>query len=115
VLEFKKNGFQFVNSSNDATFYHSMPNADTTKGSLQEFIGQYFSEETESKMNLIERNGKLVLVVRPSVEETLAPTYKDGFNSPAGTVYFERNKQNKIITMRISVGRARNVLFKKLS
>ena len=115
VLEFKKNGFQFVNSSNDTTFYHSMPNADTTKGSLQEFIGQYFSEETESKMNLIERNGKLVLVVRPSVEETLAPTYKDGFNSPAGTVYFERDKQNKITTMRISVGRARNVLFKKLS
>jgi hypothetical protein len=53
------------------------------------------------------------MVQKPKTEFQLTPTYKDRFESPAGIVYFER-KENKIVNLKISVGRARNVEFKKI-
>ena len=80
---------------------------------MNEYTGEYYSDETESKFYVTIKNGKLVMQQKPKSEIQLAPTYKDGFESPAGIVYFEREK-NKIINLKISVSRARNVEFKKI-
>ena len=78
-----------------------------------EFTGEYYSDEAEAKFYVQVKNGKLVMIQKPKAEFQLTPTYKDGFETPAGVVYFEREK-NKIVTLKISVGRARNVEFKKI-
>jgi len=46
---------------------------------------------------------------------TLKPAYKDGFKIQdfGGVLYFERDNKNKIIKMKISLSRARNVEFVK--
>ena len=80
---------------------------------MNEYVGEYYSDEAEAKFYTTIKNGRLVLQQKPKTEFPLSPTYKDGFESPAGTVYFEREK-NKIINLKISVGRARNVEFKKI-
>ena len=80
---------------------------------MNEYTGEYYSDEAEAKFYVIIKNGKLVIQQKPKAEFQLTPTYKDGFETPAGIVYFEREK-NKIINLKISVGRARNVEFKKI-
>jgi hypothetical protein len=54
------------------------------------------------------------MLQKPKTEFQLTPTYKDGFESPAGVVYFEREK-GKITHLKISVARARNIEFRKVN
>lgn len=58
---------------------------------------------------------KLILYQAPKTEYPLTPTYKDGFISPAGIIYFERAKKSRVSTLKFSVGRAQNVEFKKIT
>lgn len=112
---FREKGFHLVNASNDTIFFFSVPNTSLSSTALQEYSGEYASEETESRLNILIKDGKLLIKLKPSSHITLTPTYKDGFTSPAGTIYFERDKKGKITAMKISVSRARNVMFKKIS
>ena len=80
---------------------------------MKEYAGEYYSDEAEAKFYVIIKNGKLIIQQKPKAEFQLTPTYKDGFDTPAGIVYFER-QMNKIIHLKMSVGRARNVAFKKI-
>jgi hypothetical protein len=86
--------------------------ARTAANYLQEYTGVYSSDETESKMKLIIKDGKLFSRLR-SNDTPLKPMYKDGFSFPGGDIYFERDKQGKISKMFISVDRARKVEFAK--
>ena len=61
------------------------------------------------------RKGKLILYQAPKTEYPLTPTYKDGFISLAGIIYFERDKRSRVSTLKFSVGRAQNVEFKKIT
>jgi hypothetical protein len=70
---------------------------------LSEYAGEYYSDEAEAKLYVAIKNGKLVLQQKPRTEIQLSSTYKDGFDSPVGVIYFERQK-NKIINFKISVG-----------
>ena len=82
----------------------------------EDYIGSYHSYETASTAVLKERNGQLVLQLKPNMEYILFPTYKDGFRSPSlGTLYAERDKRGKVTGFKVSVPRARNVAFKKIS
>ena len=80
---------------------------------MNEYTGEYYSDEAEAKFFVSVKNGRLIMLQKPKTEFQLTPTYKDGFESPAGIVYFEREK-NKIINLKISVARARNVEFRKI-
>jgi hypothetical protein len=80
---------------------------------MNEYTGEYYSDEAEARFYVQVKSGKLVLIQKPKTEFQLNPTYKDAFETPPGTVYFEREKK-KIVNLKISVGRARNVEFKKV-
>ena len=112
-VEFNQNGFLFINASKDSIYFTAVDSAKLDEKTMNEYAGEYYSEEAESKFYVTIKNGKLVMQQKPKSEIQLTPTYKDGFESPAGIVYFEREK-NKIINFKISVGRARNVEFKKI-
>ena len=112
-IHFTPKGFRLITGGNDTVFYHGVPPADPGPTAFQQYLGAYASEETESELTLFQKDEKLMVRLRPALEFELKPTYRDGFTSPAGAVFFERDKENRIIAMRISSGRARNVLFKR--
>ena len=112
-VELNSKGFLFINGAKDSIYFTAVDSARVDEKSLSEYPGEYYSDEAEAKLYVVVKNGKLFLQQKPRTEIQLNPTYKDGFESPAGIVYFERQK-NKIINLKISVGRARNVEFKKI-
>jgi CubicO group peptidase (beta-lactamase class C family) len=106
-------GFLFINGAKDSIQFNRVDEAKLDEKSMSDYVGDYYSDEAEAKFFVQVKNGKIVLLQKPKTEFQLIPTYKDGFESPAGIVYFER-ENNKIINLKISVGRARNVEFKKI-
>lgn len=112
-LVFNPKGFLFINAAKDSIYFSSVDSAKLDEKAMNEYTGEYYSDEAEAKFYVNIKNGKLVIQQKPKNEFQLTPTYKDGFESPAGIVYFEREK-SKIINFKISVGRARNVEFKKI-
>jgi CubicO group peptidase (beta-lactamase class C family) len=114
AIDFTGKGLHVINSSNDTIVFSSVPAADLSPQDIQQYAGTYRSEETESGLSVVVKEDKLSVKIKPTMEFVLTPTYKDGFTSPGGTIYFERDKRGKITAMKISVGRARNVVFKKM-
>jgi CubicO group peptidase (beta-lactamase class C family) len=106
-------GFVFINAASDSIYFTAVDSARLDEKAMNEYTGEYYSDEAEAKFYVSVKNGKLIMLQKPKAEFQLSPTYKDGFETPAGIVYFEREK-NKIINFKISVGRARNVEFRKI-
>lgn len=106
-------GFLFINGARDSIYFTAVDSAKLDEKAMNEYIGEYYSDEAEAKFYVTIKNGKLVMQQKPKTEFQLSPTYKDGFETPVGIVYFERDN-NKIINLKVSVGRARNVEFKKI-
>jgi CubicO group peptidase (beta-lactamase class C family) len=112
-VELNSKGFLFINGLKDSIYFMAVDSARLDEKAMNEYTGEYYSDEAEAKFYVIIKNGKLVMLQKPKTEFQLTPTYKDGFETPAGVVYFEREK-NRIINLKISVGRARNVEFRKI-
>lgn len=106
-------GLLFITSTRDTTYYTSVEEAKLDERAMSEYTGEYYSEEAEAKLHVLVKNGKLFIQQKPKTELPISPTYKDGFESPAGIIYFER-EDGKISSFKVSVGRARNVEFKKI-
>jgi hypothetical protein len=75
------------------------------------YAGAYSSEETESKMNILFKDGKLLIEHRNNRTTELTPVYKNGFSYPGGDAYFEVDGAGKVTKLFFSVARARNVEF----
>ncbi|HEX6848879.1 MAG TPA: serine hydrolase domain-containing protein [Chitinophagaceae bacterium] len=112
-IEFNSKGFLFINGAKDSINFIAVDSAKLNEKAMNEYTGEYYSDEAEARFYVQIKNGKIVLIQKPKRELQLNPTYKDGFETAAGIVYFERQK-DKIVNLKISVGRARNVEFKKV-
>lgn len=84
---------------------------------LEKYVGKFFSTETNSTITVYLKEVKLMMNLKPNSDYELKPTYKDGFNvtGRGSYLYFIKNKRNKIVAMKASNSRARNVEFKKLN
>ncbi|MDO9373465.1 MAG: serine hydrolase domain-containing protein [Ferruginibacter sp.] len=85
--------------------------ADTT--SLREYIGAYYSDETESRIEIKIQNGVLQAFQKTGATMTLTPQYRDGFSFPGGQLFFTRDKNTKPAKFFVSISRARNVEFSR--
>jgi len=112
-FELSSTGFLLINREKDSVYFPKVDAAKLDERTMQEYVGEYYSEEVEVKYYVQMKNGKLFLILRPRSEFLLTATYKDGFEIPEGIIYFER-KNNKVINFKISVERARNVEFRKI-
>jgi hypothetical protein len=112
----KGKGFIMTNEDKDTTAYTAVQPAAISPATIKDYVGKYYSEETETSMMLTEKNNALFVVINSNNIFTLRPMYKDGFAIPAigGTVYFERDAKGVISNMKISISRARNVEFNKV-
>lgn len=97
----------------DTVHFTAVDSARKDEKAMAEYVGEYNSEEAETTFYVRVKDGALVAHRPPKTDYILSPLYKDGFNTPAGVIYFERDRKNRISSMKIFVGRARNVEFKK--
>ncbi len=107
-VEFK-NGNMYYYAPGDTVSFIRSENAGT---SITEYAGTYISDEAGAKYTIRVQDGKLMANVGPGNEILLSPTYKDGFSTRAGTIYFKRT-YGKISGFAIYSSRARNVVFIK--
>ena len=109
----KERKFLFISPAKDSTYLTGVDSAMINEQTAVEYAGEYYSKDCDCKGIIKPKNGKLFLTQPPQTEIPLTPTYKDGFDSPVGNFYFERDKNKKIIGFKVSVGRARNVEFER--
>jgi CubicO group peptidase (beta-lactamase class C family) len=111
-------GFVYINASNDSIYFMPVDSVAFTPARMNDYVGEYYSDEVEARFYVTVKNDKLVLSQKiPVTEITLTPTYTDAFDSGSGAfgvIYFERDKKNKVNGFKVSVGRARNVSFRKV-
>lgn len=108
------NGSAFmINDENDTTLLTRESAPEINETNIHAYAGEYYSEETESKIWIAVVDGKLVLKIKPADKFPLRPTYKDGFEAPFGPIRFFRDG-NKVKSFHFSTGRARNVEFVKV-
>jgi len=83
---------------------------------LEVYTGKYFSPETNSWMTIQINKDSLTIRLKPGESYPLLPTCKDGFklHTLDADIMFNRNTDNIITELSISITRARNVVFKKI-
>ena len=104
----------YIIPDRDAIPYSKAETPNVDNQYLEKYVGKFFSTETNSTITVYVKEGKLMINLKPNSDYELKPTYKDGFNVLGGNLYFIKNKQNEIVTMKVSGGRSRNVEFEKL-
>lgn len=109
-----KKGLFVVTPIGDKISYERVDAADMSAKNLESYTGTYYSSEAEARYHIVAKAGKLFLEIRPGTSLPLTPTYKDGFESPWGPVYFVRDLKRGVMELTISISRARNVLFRKI-
>ncbi|WP_158085333.1 serine hydrolase domain-containing protein [Niastella vici] len=117
LLSFDKpDAFCWGNEDQDTVRYIRVEPADVSAATIGAYTGKYFSDETQSGLTVAQQNGTLLVQVNSYTSYDLKPIYKDAFRivDADGVITFERNEKSKIVKMKISVSRARNVEFMKM-
>jgi CubicO group peptidase (beta-lactamase class C family) len=110
------NGLYIPDSPRDTIHFTRVYPITPSQKDLDSYEGKYFSEETNSSITIKHIKDSLLIHLKPGDDCLLIPTYKDAFKIDAldGDLQFIRSVESKIIVMKISTSRARNVEFKKI-
>lgn len=110
----RKNGFMFITAAKDSVYFSAVDSAKLDADKMKEYTGEYYSPDADARLFVIIKDGKLILHQKPKTELPMTPSYRDGFETPAASVYFERDNRRRIVSLKATNGRARNVEFKKV-
>jgi CubicO group peptidase (beta-lactamase class C family) len=91
--------------------------AENASVDLNSFAGRYFSEELETFYDLRVEGGNLVIRHRRFGPVSLTHTNGDAFSAtlPVSSVVFQRDAQGNVTGFEAGNGRARGIIFKKVS
>ena len=106
-----QHGLLFVHPGRDTVVYTYVKPA---LPDLQEYTGTYYSDEAQVKFTIGIKGNNLVLERNPHDTAMLTATFKDGFYYWSGSICFERDKSKRIRSFKLSLPRARNIVFKRL-
>jgi CubicO group peptidase (beta-lactamase class C family) len=81
---------------------------------LQEYQGDFYSPELETKYNISAKDSVLILKAHKIEETEISPFIKDIFEDGL-VIRFSRNKKNIVDGFFLSTGRVRNLYFSKIS
>ncbi len=91
------------------------PGAPLGAAALAAFAGQYWSEELESAMTIVQRGDTLLLRQRRHEDAVLAPqAAADTFEGRTLTLSFERDRNGAVIGFYAANGRTRDVRFARM-
>jgi CubicO group peptidase (beta-lactamase class C family) len=80
---------------------------------LEEYQGEYFSEELQVTFRLGLKEGKLYFVHRNASRTPLLPTLKDNFSGMGLSVQFIRDREKKISAFTLNAERVKNLRFNR--
>lgn len=97
-------------------FLKAAPLPPLTSAALQEYEGFYQSEELLGAVYqvVLDKENKLRIKFRNAPQEALQPMAPDEFTVEGMNFTFLRGKNNKINGLALSVGRAANIMFRRL-
>ena len=81
---------------------------------LNEFAGEWFSDEAQSRIVIAIENGNPFLILRPVARFQLRPAYKDGFTAQGYVFWFTRDASGKIDKLHVGTSRMRDMLFERV-
>ncbi len=91
------------------------PGAPLAAAALKAFAGQYWSEELESAMTIVQRGDTLLLQQRRHEDAVLTPqAATDTFEGRTLTLSFERDRNGAVIGFYAANGRTRDVRFARM-
>jgi hypothetical protein len=109
----RKKGTILVLNGSDTTSYKKV--ITTFDKNLTTYIGNYWSDESQSAFTVSTRDNKLYIAVSPVPPGELTPVYKDAFQLDGeDLVEFKRNGKGAVIGLDISVSRAEKIPFTKI-
>jgi CubicO group peptidase (beta-lactamase class C family) len=110
------NGLYIPDSPRDTIPFTRVAPVDPSQKDLDNYVGKYFSEETNSPISIRHTKDSLSIHLKPGDDYPLIPTYKDAFKVDAidGDLQFIRGVEGKIILIKMSTPRVRNLEFKKI-
>ena len=109
-------GLYITFSPRDTIYFTKVKPVNPSQENLKFYEGKYFSEETNSDINVHLDSSKLIIHLNADEEYQLVPTYKDAFkvNELDCDVQFIRNAQNKVCGIKFYFWRTRGVEFEKI-
>lgn len=108
-----KDRIELTGRDGNVAVYLRTPPADAAAIKLDDFIGNYTSDEVGATYNIAAVPGGLTWRIRdrPDFVQTLRPAYRDAFQGAGGTFRFVRDTLGRVTALTVSVERARNVRF----
>lgn len=77
-----------------------------TAADLASMAGRYRNDEIGTTFAVAVVDGRLTISTRPGATEVLRPSYRDAFEASGETVWFTRDKKNRITAMHFGSARA---------
>jgi len=107
-------GPRMVERNNGTHVYGRESPGDTVGVRVEDYAGQYRSDELLVSFTLAVKDGRLTLKPPGTNALTLRPAYRDGFSAQGRTVRFMRDAGGRVTGLRVYAGRALDVRFRKL-
>jgi CubicO group peptidase (beta-lactamase class C family) len=105
---------EIANTDGSTTRLLFEPEWKPTAADLNDFAGEWYSDEAQSRILITVENGNVFLVLRPVARFQLRPVYKDAFNAQGYTMWFTRDKSGKITELHVGTSRMRDMLFERV-
>lgn len=104
-----------TNGRYPAVVYSSVASFNPTPAQLNDYAGNYYSEELNVSHSLMVKDGKLKMRVYPMPERDLNPLFEDGFliGGSGGQIKFTRDSSGKVVGFEAYTGRIRHLRFIK--
>ena len=103
-----------IDEGSKPAIYEAVQAMTPTSAQLNEYAGNYHSEELNVTYTLSVQGGKLALRRRRSIDMPLVPTFTDAFmNEDLGLLRFTRNRQNRVSGLLLTAGRVRRLRFER--
>ena len=102
---------EIANTDGSTTRLHVVKEWRPAPADLNDFAGDWYSEEAQSRVSIKVENDKAVLTLRPVIRFQLDPAYKDAFTGEGNVFWFIRDKSGKVTEMHVGTGRMRDMLF----
>jgi CubicO group peptidase (beta-lactamase class C family) len=98
----------------DAVVYEYFQIFSPTFKQLQEYMGNYYSEELNVTYKFMVKNNKLIAKIKYIQEDfVLSPGIKDEFIFKGAILTFKRDEQNRVSGYCLNAGRVKNICFVK--
>jgi len=104
----------FSSKGNKNRTYEKVKTISLTALQLQEYKGEFYSVELDTKYKLSVKDSLLLIKIPRNDETKFSPFIRDMFIGDNFRIVFSRDKKNKIRGFFLTTGRIRNLYFEKL-